>query len=289
MNNNQATATGNGKTAYGGAIYNSGTLTMSAGTIGTTTSTKNTATSAGGAIYQDGILRVKSSINFYNTSNTATENDVYLPAEKTVEIDGSFTNPNTVMKLTPAVYALGTFVVEKTGSINETNFKNSLAKIKLIPNGICSGVAYSSNNYSAGATAWTGMRGVVGIDFSTITEDQIKSYTYNDNIQSDFAGGVHYCLIKNTAGKYGVIEFNVARSNATTGNITAKYVVFNPSRATGELQNLSYSSGSYIMGQTLVTWSPFNSTGTVALMWDGSSINIWINKSTNSVSGYWLY
>jgi len=295
INNNSATASGSGKKAYGGAIYNYGTLTMSAGSVGTTT--MNTVTSSGtsgdargGAIYQGGSFIVSGSINLYNSSNAATKNDVYLPdSEKRVVLNGKLTNSNTtVMKLTPNSYTFGAYVVEKGGSINESNFKSSLEKIGLIPSGIYSGVAYSSNNYSAGATTWTGYRGVVGIDFNSITENQIKSYTF-DSVQQDYAGGVHYILLKNSSGKYGAIEFNVARTNASNGTITAKYVVFNSSRETGNLTGVTYQTGSYMMMQALTNWKPFGNDDSATLMWDGTSIVMYVATSYNNMTGHWLY
>lgn len=295
INNNSATASGSGKSAYGGAIYNYGTLTMSAGSVGTTT--MNTVTSSGtsgvaqgGAIYQGGSFIVSGSINLYNSSNVATKNDVYLPdSEKRVVLNGKLTNSNTtVMKLTPNSYTFGAYVVEKGGSINESNFKSSLEKIGLIPSGIYSGVAYSSNNYSAGATTWTGYRGVVGIDFNSITENQIKSYTFG-SVQQDYAGGVHYILLKNSSGKYGAIEFNVARTNASNGTITAKYVVFNSSRETGNLSSVTYTTGSYMMGQALINWKPFGNDDAASLMWDGTSIVMYVATSYNNMTGHWLY
>lgn len=163
-----------------------------------------------------------------------------------------------------------------------------MKKIGLIPSGIYSGVAYSSNNYSAGTTTWTGYRGVVGIDFNSITENQIKSYTF-DTVQKDFAGGVHYILLKNSSGKYGAIEFNVARTNASNGTITAKYVVFNSSRETGNLQSVTYTTGSYMMGQALINWKPFGNDDAASLMWDGTSIVMYVATSGNNMTGHWLY
>lgn len=100
INNNSAIASGSSKRAYGSAIY------------------------------QGGSFIVSGSINLYNSSNVAKENDVYLPDdEKRVVLNGKLTNSNTtVMKLTPNSYAFGAYVVEKGGSINESNFKSSLEK-----------------------------------------------------------------------------------------------------------------------------------------------------------------
>lgn len=105
---NQASSSG------GGAIYNAGTLTMSAGTIGED-GALNTAETSGGAIYQGGTFNISASAYVYPGSEKS--NDVYLSTAntRTVTIAGAFTtgsnNSSSKMTITQNNWTRGSAVI----------------------------------------------------------------------------------------------------------------------------------------------------------------------------------
>ncbi|MCR5613980.1 leucine-rich repeat protein, partial [Treponema sp.] len=115
---------GNEAGVSGGAVYlNSGTLTMSGGTMGGSTSDyQNTAGTSGGAIYQNGTFKVSGSAYVYTGSEKT--NDVYLASEKVVTINsnynGSGNTASNKMALTPANWKRGSYVLGGV-SCNITN------------------------------------------------------------------------------------------------------------------------------------------------------------------------
>lgn len=109
---NQASSSG------GGAIYNAGTLIMTAGTIGASGALNEAGTSGlGGAIYQNGTFNISGTAYVYPGSEK--KNDVYLASGKTVAINGDWSGSQastSKMTLTPANWTRGTTVVSKGSS-----------------------------------------------------------------------------------------------------------------------------------------------------------------------------
>lgn len=129
---NQASSSG------GGAIYNAGTLTMTAGTIGAS-GALNEAETSGGAIYQDGTFNISGTAYVY--PGIEKSNDVYLASGKTVAINGDWSGSQastSKMTLTPASWTRGTTVVSKG-----TSFSSNLGS------GIIGKFAPSDNEWSA--------------------------------------------------------------------------------------------------------------------------------------------
>lgn len=111
------TATTSGySTSSGGAIYNAGILTMSNGTIGSSSypnkALGNTVTvKQGGAIYQGGTFNVSGSAVV--TAGTEKENDVYLPLGKTVTVASvTLSGGDSVAAVTPANWNRGTNIID---------------------------------------------------------------------------------------------------------------------------------------------------------------------------------
>ena len=119
------TLTGNkatGTSGKGGAIYNTGTVTMTAGTIGASGSL-NTATGTsgqGGAIYQNGTFNMSGSAVVYTgTGVTEKYNDVYLADNtKYITVDGPITGTGTVASVTPYTWKRGNQVLAPGGSVS---------------------------------------------------------------------------------------------------------------------------------------------------------------------------
>lgn len=116
--NGAAVFTQNQSWVNGGAVYNAGEFTMSAGTIGgSDSSDANLAAgsaglaSYGGAIYQGGTFNVSGSA--YVSSGTLKINDVYLPSNKKVTIDSTWSGSqaSNKMTLTPSTWARGSQVL----------------------------------------------------------------------------------------------------------------------------------------------------------------------------------
>lgn len=137
MDSNSAVSTGSGKTAYGGAIYNSGSITMSAGSIGSSTSNYVSAASAanaqGGAIYVYGTATI-SGTAYVKYGNSTKPNDIYLSSTgKTIGLDSSLSNHSAsdqVGVTLGGTWNTGTAVL--SGSAN--NIKSHYMKIKLTNN-----------------------------------------------------------------------------------------------------------------------------------------------------------
>lgn len=113
-----ATFTKNQASDYsGGAIYNAGTLTMSAGTIGAS-GALNKAGTSGGAIYQGGTFNISGTAYVYPGSEKT--NDVYLPSNKKVTIDSTWSGSQastSKMTLTPESWTRGTQVLDGTDNL----------------------------------------------------------------------------------------------------------------------------------------------------------------------------
>lgn len=116
---NQASSSG------GGAIYNAGTLTMSAGTIGED-GALNTAETSGGAIYQGGTFNISgSAIVYAGTGVGEKQNDVYLTSTtKYITVNDSLSGSDKVAAVTPFTWKRGNQVIAADGtkitSINAT-------------------------------------------------------------------------------------------------------------------------------------------------------------------------
>ena len=122
---NEAASTGNG-----GAVYNAGTLTMTAGTIGTS-GALNTAGTSGGAIYQGGTFNMSGSA--YIAPGRVKENDVYLASEKTVTIAGALNPPtgvSSVATISPDSYSRGRNILS-SNSANAINLSDAIGLFKL--------------------------------------------------------------------------------------------------------------------------------------------------------------
>ncbi|MGP1564082.1 MAG: InlB B-repeat-containing protein [Treponema sp.] len=109
------------KTAHGdgGGIYIDGTasLTMTGGTLAGNEAVNN---KTGGGVYVNGTFTMKGTA--YVTPSTGTEanergkNDVYLANGKKITVDGALTGTHPVARITPAIYADGTVVVQGSSS-----------------------------------------------------------------------------------------------------------------------------------------------------------------------------
>lgn len=106
-----------GTSGRGGAVYNNGTFTMSAGTIGSSTSAsqnKVTGTSGlGGAIYQNGTFNISGSAYVYPGSEKS--NDVYLASGKCVTLPANSYSGNdgtNQIALTLETWKRGTQVLD---------------------------------------------------------------------------------------------------------------------------------------------------------------------------------
>ena len=235
MNSNSAkTKAGATNLTRGGAIYNSGTLTMSKGSIGT--SGLNTAGSQGGAIYQCGAFNASGAINFYNASNSAKNNDVFLATDKCVNVTGSFSATPTggkVMTITPGTYNIGILVATKDNSCSAANFTTSVSKMGLVKSGIYSSVELEETGGSASDSGYV-VKGVVGIDFTVVKPSDFPSSTWakcgDANDGAPIPAGLNYYCLKHSSGKYAVLRVNNSVKSKTdlkeTGVVSAKAVVF---------------------------------------------------------------
>ncbi len=185
---NQASSSG------GGAIYNAGTLTMSAGTIGED-GALNTAETSGGAIYQGGTFNISASAYVYPGSEKS--NDVYLTSGKSVAVNGSWSgsqSSTSKMTLTPANWTRGTTVVSKGSSSSAVNITTDILNKFSVPDSEWSAVLYGSGtsavgkidadiyvagstaqtvsgvSYGAGKTIANGGRGTKTLPYSTVSE-----------------------------------------------------------------------------------------------------------------------
>ena len=108
----------------GGGVYNSGTLTMTEGTIGAS-GALNKAGTSGGAIYQGGTFNVSGSAYVYPGSEKT--NDVYLPSNKKVTIDSTWSGSqaSNKMTLTPSTWARGSQVLTGTKATDYYTYFNT--------------------------------------------------------------------------------------------------------------------------------------------------------------------
>ncbi|WP_156003152.1 hypothetical protein [Treponema bryantii] len=118
----------------GGAIYisSTGSLTMTAGTIGGSNSSDaniadsdSDGTGDGGAIYNAGTFNVSGSA--YVSSGTLKINDVYLPSNKKVTIDSTWSGSqaSNKMTLTPSTWARGSQVLAGTKAADYYTYFNT--------------------------------------------------------------------------------------------------------------------------------------------------------------------
>ena len=109
----------------GGAVYNAGEFTMSAGTIGgSDSSDANSATgtaglaSYGGAIYQNGTFNISGSAIIYAGSEKT--NDVYLATNARTITVGSLSGSGTVASVSLKEWKRGTNILSASSSISDT-------------------------------------------------------------------------------------------------------------------------------------------------------------------------
>ncbi len=130
----------NTATNSGGAIYNEGTLNMSAGTIGGS-GLQNTADSAGGAVYNNGTFNFSGVAYIYPgsvTSSTKT-NDVYLPEGKYITIDAAYStsgaqSSTAQMAISPYLYKRGTKILKVASGVTADATLRSRFKLSEDPN-----------------------------------------------------------------------------------------------------------------------------------------------------------
>lgn len=100
----------------GGAVYNEGTFTMTAGTIGGSSTSQNSVTgtgATGGAVYQGGTFYISGTAYVYPGSEGT--NDVYLNSSSkyiTVKDTWSGSQANNKMAITPYSWTRGTQVID---------------------------------------------------------------------------------------------------------------------------------------------------------------------------------
>ncbi len=127
--NGAASIKSNEAVLTGGAISNNGTLTMSAGTIGSADGLNSVTSNVGGAIYQNGKFTISGSAVVYaGTGVGEKQNDVYLASEKTVTAGVFETGGNSSsipMVITPYSWTRGsTAVTAATGvTLDATKLK----------------------------------------------------------------------------------------------------------------------------------------------------------------------
>ncbi len=118
-----AVLTNNTATGEGGAVYNAGTFTMEAGTIGGA-GNQNTADSAGGAVYNGGTFNFSGVAYVYPGIVTAEKkyNDVYLTENNYVNIPASYSTSGAQtsmsrMAISPYLYKRGTKILKVADSV----------------------------------------------------------------------------------------------------------------------------------------------------------------------------
>lgn len=146
LSGNKAT----GAIGKGGAIYNTGTVTMTGGAIGASGSLNTAAgtNGQGGAIYQNGTFNVSGSAYVYPGSEKS--NDVYLTSGKSVAVNGSWSGSQastSKMTLTPPTWTRGTTVVSKGSSLSGNITTDILNKFSV------SDSEWSAVLYGSGASA----------------------------------------------------------------------------------------------------------------------------------------
>ena len=167
---------GNNKASSGGGVYmGEGTFNMSGGSI-----TGNTATKYGGGVYKlygtftvSGTAVIKD--NKKGTANNSANNNVYLPDDKYIAIDGTLDNGASIgvtTKNEPAaggsLIAIGEnltaadaakFISDKSGYAVSVNVnKNGLLLVKAHTHYLCGGDECNGNGHTGQAvtfTAWT--------------------------------------------------------------------------------------------------------------------------------------
>lgn len=128
-NNGAASIKSNEAVLTGGAISNNGTLTMSAGTIGSADGLNSVTSNVGGAIYQNGKFTISGSAQVYSGTGVGEkQNDVYLASGKTVTAGVFETGGNSSsipMVITPYSWTRGsTAVTAATGvTLDATKLK----------------------------------------------------------------------------------------------------------------------------------------------------------------------
>ena len=138
----------------GGAISNSGTLTMTAGTIGESGALNRIIegeTGDGGAIYQNGTFNISGSAYVYPGSEKS--NDVYLASGKSVSVNGSWSgsqSSSSKMTLTPATWTRGTAVVTKGSSSSAVDITTDIVSMFSVSDSEWSAVLAGSGASAAG-------------------------------------------------------------------------------------------------------------------------------------------
>ena len=246
----------------GGGIYTESKLQMSGGTIAGNAGTN------GGAVYLNNcVYEASGSIYIpYDSSSSSVhkENVVTMNGNSSkITVTGSLTNSNSkVMTVEPRAWAIGTLVADKSSSVASNTFKTAVGKIGIVKNGIYSKVE-PIGSYSSHSDATTGL---LGIDFSTVTQSDILNYmsgkTWSlasaEPYPSDVLNYFFLCDKPTPNSKYAILKV-IHYNSENLGDYYANSVLIGSTNQESSLTTVSYDS-SVTVYTVYATWNPFNVT-----------------------------
>lgn len=246
----------------GGGIYTESKLQMSGGTI------TGNAASNGGAVYLNNcVYEASGSIYIpYDSSSSSVNKENVVAMNGTsskITVTGSLTNTNLkVMTVEPRAWAIGTLVADKDASVASNTFKTAVGKIGIVKNGIYSKIE-PIGSYSSHSDA---TKGVLGIDFSTVTQSDILNYmsgkTWSlasaEPYPSDVLNYFFLCDKTTPNSKYAILKV-IHYNSMDEGYYYANSVLIGSTNQESSLTTVSYDSS--VTAYTLyATWNPFNVT-----------------------------
>ena len=222
----------------------------------------------GGAVYLDNcVYEASGSIYIpYDSSSSSVhrENVVTMNGNSSkITVTGSLTNSNSkVMTVEPRAWAIGTLVADKSSSVASNTFKTAVGKIGIVKNGIYSKVE-PIGSYSSPSDATTG---VLGIDFSTVTQSDILNYmsgkTWSlasaEPYPSDVLNYFFLCDKTTPNSKYAILKV-IHYNSAELGYYYANSVLIGSPNQESSLTTVNYNSSvsEYML---YATWNPFKVT-----------------------------
>lgn len=252
-----------GTTGKGGGIYTESKLQMSGGTIAGNAGTN------GGAVYLNNcVYEASGSIYIpYDSSSSSVhkENVVTMNGNSSkITVTGSLTyNNSKIMTVEPRAWAIGTLVADKGTSLDSSTFKTAIGKIGIVKNGIYSKIEPVGGTYNDSSAV---TKGVVGIDFSTVTQSDILSYmsgkTWSLASSEPYPSNElnYFFLCDKTApnSKYAILKV-IHYNSETLGDYYANSVLIGSTNQESTLTTVSYdtSTSDFI---TYATWNPFKVT-----------------------------
>ena len=254
-----------GTTGKGGGIYTESKLQMSGGTI-----TGNAGTNGGAVYLNNCVYEASGSIYIpYDSSSSSANKENVVTMNGTnskITVTGSLTyNNSKVMTVEPRAWAIGTLVADKGTSLASNTFKTAVGKIGIVKKGIYSKVE-PVGSYSSHSDA---TKGVLGIDFSTVTQSDIsnymsgKSWTLRSNgSELSYPGNeINYYFLRDPTtpnNKYAILKV-INYNSMDVGYFYANSVLIGSTNQESSLATVNYSTEVSEIRE-YATWNPFKVT-----------------------------